>query len=341
MKFKYYSSAALEPYIRHRKGEKKFGEAVQCHTGDSEHFLAALQQSKASAVLIGIPEDIGIQANWGKKGARHAWEAVLTALLNTQHNSFNKGNKLFVGGHLDMEKELKEIDSLPEGSQEKLQVLGSLVEKIDSEVMYLVAQVVAAGKKPIVVGGGHNNAYGILKGCALALNKAVNAVNLDAHADFRKKERRHSGNAFSYARSEGFLQRYYILGLHQNYTSKNTFERLEKHAPEVLYTTFEEMALQQKKSFAEYLEVACGHVCVDSFGIEVDCDSVAEITSSAQSPSGFTVENARQFVSFMAAHKNALYLHLCEGAPNPGNEQEMARVGKFITYLITDFLREL
>jgi formiminoglutamase len=39
----------------------------------------------------------------------------------------------------------------------------------------------------------------------------VNAINFDAHSDFRILEGRHSGNGFSYAYEEGFLKKYFIL----------------------------------------------------------------------------------------------------------------------------------
>ena len=53
-------------------------------------------------------------------------------------------------------------------------------------------------------------------------------------------------------------------------------------------------------------------------------------------PSGFSVKKARQFVNFFGSHENATYLHICEAAPNKKTE---TKVGKLITYLITDFIR--
>ena len=70
----------------------------------------------------------------------------------------------------------------------------------------LLKIIIKAKKIPIIVGGGHNNAYGIIKGSALALNKKINVLNIDAHADFRPLEGRHSGNGFSYAFHEGFIK---------------------------------------------------------------------------------------------------------------------------------------
>ena len=71
-------------------------------------------------------------------------------------------------------------------------------------------QIVLADKKPIIIGGGHNNAYGNIKGTSLAIGEPINVINFDAHSDFRPEEGRHSGNGFSYAYTEGFLNYYFI-----------------------------------------------------------------------------------------------------------------------------------
>ena len=75
--------------------------------------------------------------------------------------------------------------------------LSELVNQIDKEVVHTITSIVKTGKIPIIIGGGHNNAYGNIKGTALAKGKPINAVNLDAHSDFRILEGRHSGNGFS------------------------------------------------------------------------------------------------------------------------------------------------
>ena len=46
--------------------------------------------------------------------------------------------------------------------------LSELVDKIDKEVSHIIANIVKAGKIPIVIGGGHNNAYGNIKGNRLS-----------------------------------------------------------------------------------------------------------------------------------------------------------------------------
>ncbi|MEO6175395.1 MAG: arginase, partial [Flavobacterium circumlabens] len=61
--------------------------------------------------------------------------------------------------------------------------------------------------------------------------------------------------------------------------------------------------------------------------------------SSAMTISGYSVEELRQFVSFFGQHKNAAYLHICEGAPDLEQSPNNHLIGKLIGYLITDFIK--
>src|SRR5690606_4538479 len=124
----------------------------------------------------------------------------------------------------------------------------------------------------IVVGGGHNNSYGIIKGTALGKAESINTINFDAHTDFRTLEGRHSGNGFSYAFEEGFLNNYFIFGLHENYTSKMVFQRIKQFQERVKYNTYEQIAIRKEKSFSTEMQQALEFVATRNFGIELDLD---------------------------------------------------------------------
>src|SRR5690606_22050440 len=160
-----------------------------------------------------------------------------------QHNKFCKGNQLAIIGHLDVSEEMEAAKNLDFNIIDDRLALSQLVEKIDKEVSHIIFSIVKAGKIPIIIGGGHNNAYGNIKGTALANGKPVNAVNFDAHSDFRILEGRHSGNGFSYAYEEGFLKKYFIFGLHENYTSKNVLDSIRKMDDRVRYNTYDQIAI--------------------------------------------------------------------------------------------------
>lgn len=338
-KLKTYTAKDIRDIVTRRKSGTKFGEKINLI-----HSLSSLEKelsdSKTKFVLLGIPEDAGILGNHGKPGARAAWSPALKALLNMQSNSYCKASKLLLLGSLDFQNELKELDALKSQNIEYLEKAKALTAEIDKEVTYYIRLIVAAGKKPIVVGGGHNNCYGIIKGCALALNHSINSINIDAHTDLRPMEGRHSGNGFTYALREGFLKNYFIFGLHENYLSKDMLKRMTEESSGIMYNTYEELEIKNTKGIEFQINAAEEFVGKTTFGIEVDCDSIIDIPSSAMTPTGFEVRQVRKFVYALSRNKNAQYLHICEAAPHVQDTREMEQTGKLIAYLITDFMRK-
>ena len=86
---------------------------------------------------------------------------------------------------MDVSAEMELVQNLDFNVSEDRAKMSQLVEQIDKEVSHIVCTIVKAGKIPIIIGGGHNNAYGNIKGTALAKGKPINAINFDAHSDFR------------------------------------------------------------------------------------------------------------------------------------------------------------
>jgi formiminoglutamase len=331
-----YSENDIIDFVVKRKGEKKFGEKVT-FISDTENLDSELINSSSKYVLFGINESIGVKANKGKQGTETAWKETLKSLLNTQNSPLNKGKKVLVLGCLEFPKLMDITKNLNPSNPEELKILYKLVNEVDEEVTNLMFKIISAGKTPIVVGGGHNNSYGNIKGLSLALNKAINVINFDAHTDFRNLEGRHSGNGFSYAFHEGFLNRYFIFGIHENYSSKKILQELNAHNKYINYNTFEAISIRRETSFEDEMKYALNFIKNEAFGIEIDLDAVQNVVSSAMTPSGFSVNKTRQFVSFMGNHKKAAYLHLCEAAPIL--EKNSNQTGKLLSYLITDFIR--
>lgn len=328
----------LAKVTNHRSGELKFGEKmiVIPPGADKVNFL---KESEAKYVLLGIPEDIGVRANYGRPGAASAWQSAIKSIANIQHNRFCKGSNIIVLGQINVANEMREVENLDFNDIDDRSKLSQLVEKIDKEVSHIIFTIIKAGKTPIIIGGGHNNAYGNIKGAALAKGKPVNAINFDAHSDFRILEGRHSGNGFSYAYEEGFLKKYFIFGLHENYTSKSVLDIIKKLEDRVRYNTYDSVNIRKEKDFNREMITALDFIKNDSFGIEIDLDAIPNIASSAMTISGFSVEELRQFVSFFGEHKNAAYLHICEGAPDLDNSPNNNLIGKLIGYLVTDFVK--
>ena len=328
----------LAKVTNHRRGEIKYGEKMVVVPKEVD-ILLFLKECEAKFVLFGIPEDIGVRANFGRPGAASAWESAIKSIANIQHNRFCKGSQIVVLGHLDVKDEMAEVENLDFNATEDRKKLSELVEKIDKEVAHIIFSIVKLGKIPIIIGGGHNNSYGNIKGTALAKGKAINAINFDAHSDFRILEGRHSGNGFSYAFEEGFLSKYFIFGLHESYTSKSVLDTIKKIDDRVQFNTYDEINIRKQKDFQSEMEKGLEFIEESPFGIEIDLDSIPNIASSAMTLSGFSVEELRQFIYFFGQHQNASYLHICEGAPDLGEEKNNHLIGKLIGYLITDFMK--
>ncbi|MFV0540755.1 MAG: formimidoylglutamase [Aestuariibaculum sp.] len=328
-----FNNTLQNALLNKREGESKFGEHIQTLPHIS-NIYEQLKNLDVKYVIIGLPEDIGVYANHGKTGTSKAWNITLKSLLNVQSNKYTQANKVLILGYLDFSEECLEISNLPSNKKKSIHKARKIVSQIDKQVTYLVYQIVSAGKIPIIIGGGHNNAYGNIKGTSLAIKSPLNAVNFDAHSDFRTEEGRHSGNGFSYAYAEGFLSRYFIFGLHRNYTSERLFASFKK-LKNIKYNTFEALEITKELGFKKELKRAMEHVSELPFGIEIDCDAIENIPSSATTSCGFTTKQARQFVHFFGQHEKVAYLHIAEAAPNKKNAKS---VGKLISYLITDFI---
>ena len=240
------SSETLNHITTKRSGETKFFEHAKFLT-HSSHLESMLADSEVKFVLFGIKEDIGVLANNGQPGAKDTWEVAMKSLLNLQNNQFTNPSNVLLLGHLDFSEFYDAIATI---KQNELQhSYRNYVEQIDQCVTQLVCTIVKAGKIPIIIGGGHNNAYGAIKGSTLALGSKINALNFDAHTDLRTLEGRHSGNGFSYAIEEGYLDRYFIFGLHENYTSKEILNYIEASKSKIKFNTFEDLIVRKKISF--------------------------------------------------------------------------------------------
>ena len=334
----HFSQNDLAKITNHRNGEIKFGEKMITIPKDADP-VEFLKTCEAKYVLFGIPEDIGVRANYGRPGTASAWESAIKSIANIQHNRFCKGSQLVVLGQLDVSELMKNVELLDFNDTDDRSKLSKLVETIDKDVSHIIFNIIKLGKTPIVIGGGHNNSYGNIKGTALAKGKPINAINFDAHSDFRILEGRHSGNGFSYAFEEGFLKKYFIFGLHENYTSKSVLDIIKKIEDRVRYSTYDSISIRREKDFEKEMAHALEFINDDFFGIEIDLDAIPNIACSAMTMSGFSVEQLRQFISFFAKNKNASYLHICEGAPDLGEEKNNHLIGKLIGYLVTDFIK--
>lgn len=308
------NDAGLQKLVSRRKGETRIGEVVSWRT------KSGYTNENKRFHILGIEEDAGPKANGGFGGSANAFKTFIPKFFGVQSNRFLTGDNIMIHGVLRLK-----------GYTDDLQ---SIVTELDDFVSEWTADVVKNNGIPIVIGGGHNNAYGLIKGLSIALNQSVNVVNLDPHADTRNLEGRHSGNPFSYAWSEGYLKHYRVLGLHQSYNNEAIYQRLSEMKS--VFTFFDDWIMDSQK-FSADIKNTIEDFSEVNYGVELDMDSIAFMPSSAFTPSGITLEQARFYIKSVGAGKNVRYLHLPEAAPL--TEHEELITGKALTYLVTDFIK--
>lgn len=325
--FIFFDEKTKAKYLNPRKGETKFGEKLS-----AVNALAALENSPAQYVILGVPEDIGIRANYGIAGASTTWDSFLAAFLNIQSNEHNHPENCLILGQLDCSDWMDKAQKRSEENGQYPKNLGPLVEQIDTELSALVQAIVQAGKTPIIIGGGHNNAYPNIKGTSKALQRPIAVLNIDAHTDLRRMDYRHSGNGFSYARAEGYLKEYTLFGIHKNYTPQYIFDHYAEDSDTKIVLYEDLLHLPTHQLLAEF-EIATNFP-TGQFGLEIDCDVIENFSSSAMTPSGFALAEIRNFIR-VAKKSDLHYLHLAEASAK-GN----AQIGKALSYLVSDFIRK-
>lgn len=196
------------------KGIERFYQMVRCGTNDEN-----CRDWACEYVLIGFACDEGIQRNEGRTGAAMGPEAlrrVFAGMAAQKHVAI---------------MDLGDITCSNNALEEAQEALGALVELAQSH-----------GAKTVVLGGGHELAYGHYLGLRTR-GKNLGIVNFDAHFDLRNAPRANSGTPFLQIAEErkrlGFPFNYNVLGIQETANTKSLFECAD--ALKVEYLTAEMM----------------------------------------------------------------------------------------------------
>jgi formiminoglutamase len=333
-----YSKKDIDHLTRKRTNEVKIGEDVlvlkSIHNWEIE-----LLNSNCKYVLLGIPEDIGVKANYGRGGAHTAWKPALDSFLSQQSNEFLNGKDICVLGNIFVDDVMEKSSTLNIKNKNEMTEMRNLVSIIDQRVTEIITKIVLSNKIPIVVGGGHNNSYPIIKGCSLALDAKVNVINCDPHTDFRPLEGRHSGNGFSYAFYENYINNYSVFCMHEQYNTASVLKDFTKNNNHLYYSTYEDVFVRESKTYTDTLNSNIGFVKNTVCGVEIDLDAITNVPSSAKTSSGISPVQARQYAYQCGKQLKALYFHVAEGAPILSHIKADNKTGKLIGYLIADFIK--
>ncbi len=333
---KLYTQRLTSLWTHQRSGEIKLAQKITFPVADLS-LSSQLEKFKAQGgqfVFLGINEDIGPQGNLGRGGSGNGFEATIKQFINFQSNEFLNGQEILILGEI-------QISDLAVNNQD-LNSVRDAVSQLDKRVIELVSIIKKTKLEPIVIGGGHNNAYGLLMACSNTLKTPMSAVNLDPHSDFRAKEGRHSGNGFSYAASDGGLAQYHVLGLHELKNNAESLQQLKAFGG--TWHTFQQIWVRREVSLEHALLEISRKVNISSLplGLELDVDAITQFPSSAETSAGIPLLDAAYYISYIARHCDCQYLHLAEAAPicHPSSEEAGYRqVGQSLSELVYAYIQ--
>lgn len=183
------------------------------------HLLADtdLDVTDASAALVGFPVDEGVARNGGRPGAAEAPAQLRDWLYGMTPDA--RRHQAFV----DLLRRTRDLGNVGESDslEDRQEVLGSTL-----------ASPLRHGVFPIVLGGGHETAYGHFLGYVQA-DQEVMILNWDAHPDVRPlvDGRPHSGSSFRQALEHpaGLCRHYTVAGLLPHSTAPAHIQFIDAH----------------------------------------------------------------------------------------------------------------
>lgn len=279
---------------------------------------------KDSYVIISYKVDEGIARNKGRRGARKAPDLIKLSLSN-RPCSFDQSVSIYDGG--------------------AIVCVNHDVETAQDTLAKLVEKVIVAGAFPIVIGGGHDVAYGSMKGIADATpkDKSLGLINFDAHFDNRPYEFSTSGTMFRQIKddftSEGRLYNHLTIGVQKSSNTTTLFKDIEESNGK--YILARDIKITNSyhnneviKKFLTKNEYVYISICADVFS-----SAFAPGVSSPQ-PLGISPEDFMEFFKLMLASNKVVCLDIAEVSPELDSSNTTTSLASLIVYTLVNYKYE-
>ncbi|MFS4456005.1 formimidoylglutamase [Maribacter sp. 2304DJ31-5] len=290
-------------------------EKVLCTHAD---ILKKTNTQKTVAIL-GYACDEGVLRNQGRIGAVKGPDVIRTQLAKMP-NHLNENTQLIDVGTVVCE----------DGDMEATQK--SLSEMTD--------QLLGKGILPIVLGGGHDVAYGHFKGLRkhIPKGKSLGIINFDAHFDLRSnKKRNNSGTPFYQiaqdCQSDNLDFNYLCLGIRKNANDKILFETADQL--KVFY-------IEEKHFNMHYLEHVQLRLMqfiedVDHIYTTIDLDGFSSAFApgvSAASPMGFSPDIVLECLKLILDSQKLISLDIAEMNPKYDVDHQTAKLAASLAHYV-------
>ena len=278
---------------------------------------------KKGIALLGFCCDEGVRLNHGRTGAAQGPDSIRSACAN-------------LPDHLAQGSLLIDAGNLFPGTDK--------VEVIQAQLGYYQAQLLDMGLTPLVLGGGHELAFGSFLGLAGHNSGAskIGIINLDAHFDLRiPSPQANSGTSFyqmySWCQERSVPFEYLCVGIQEFSNTRALFQRAEHLGAE--YISADELrkgealdAGRRIDRFVENADVVYLSICLDVFNAS-QAPGV-----SAPNPAGIDVRDALPIVRRIARSGKLACADIAELNPAYDIDRRTARLASCLLFEISRLL---
>ena len=279
--------------------------------------------SDKNIVLLGYSSDDGVKRNQGRIGASMSPDAIRMQ-LGKMPNHLSPNVRLFDLGDL----------TSPDGD----------VEAIQKQLIQAVDLIKCQNGFPIILGGGHDLAYGHFNGLLKQLpdDKTIGIINFDAHFDLRPNDQGNNSGTPFYQIAEdqkaaGTSFRYFALGIRADANTKDLYEFAE--ANQAFYLQCEYFNI----SFLEHVQLRLMQFIedVDYLYTTIDLDGFSSAYApgvSAASPMGFSPDIVLECLKLILESGKLSGVDVVELNPNFDVDDQTAKLAASLIHYVIHHL---
>lgn len=276
--------------------------------------------SSTTCAIIGFECEEGVRRNNGRLGAGQAPDALRSELAKLPWK-------------LSEEKKLVDIGNI--------ECQGNELENAQQQLGNTVATILTKKMTPIILGGGHETAYGHYLGVRQHIGKdaSLGIINIDAHFDLRPyDEQTSSGTMFRQILEQDANCGYFVAGIQRYGNTQELFDRADKlnvsyqYEEDMHIGNMDKLALRLKQ-FIDQHDFIFLTLCTDVLNAAV-APGV-----SAPSPFGLDPSIVRSIIRTVTAHEKTLSFDISEVNPVLDENNRTVKLGAYLTNeAVTTFL---
>ncbi len=286
-------------------------------------------KGKLGFAFVGFCCDVGVKRNNGRTGAANGPKSIRNELANLPCR-FSQEVKLFDAGNI-----LCENISLEESQN----ILSKAIEKILNLNLF-----------PIVLGGGHEIAFGHYKGILNYLsqdspNPNIGIINFDAHFDLRPyPSGGSSGTMFrqiaDICKEQDLKYSYLCIGIQKHSNTIDLFKTADKLGAEYILAkdivnSDNWNVLEKLDDFIKLQDKIYITICSDVFS------SAFAPGVSASQPLGLDPERVLKFLKYILKSNKAISFDIAEVSPRFDQDNVTANLASVLIFSIVNSLCEI